>query len=103
MIRDDGDGPRFVYVAEERLDRVKDSRAFPELSTRACMAELGVKSLDDVDLVVLDYIRDPDWRKDHFRTPCHTDVFLADVPPEKIVVGNAPSHARVRHFLLFPF
>ena len=88
MIRDDGDGPRFVYVAEERLDRVKDSRAFPELSTRACMAELGVKSLDDVDLVVLDYIRDPDWRKDHFRTPCHTDVFLADVPPEKIVVGN---------------
>jgi len=33
MIRDNGDGLRFVYLAQERLDRVKDSRAFPENAT----------------------------------------------------------------------
>src|SRR5262245_49028672 len=89
MIRDDGNGPRFVYIAEERLNRVKDSRAFPELATHACMTELGVHSVDEVDLVVLDYIRHAsDWRQDHFRTPCRADVFLADLPASKIAIGN---------------
>ncbi len=89
MIRDDGNGPRFVYIAEERLDRVKDSRAFPELATRACMKEFGVNSVNEIDLVVLDYIRHAsDWRRDNFRTPCRTDVFLADLPASKIAIAN---------------
>lgn len=89
MIRDDGDGPRFAYVAEERLDRVKDSRAFPEASTRACMAELGVASLDEIDIVVLDYIVDrSDWRHDHARTRARIDVFLSDIPDYKIHMVN---------------
>ncbi|MBI1983198.1 MAG: carbamoyltransferase [Acidobacteria bacterium] len=89
IIREDGDGPRFAYVAEERLDRVKDSRAFPELSTQACMRELGVGGIEQIDLVVLDYIRDgSDWRRDHFRTPCRTETFLARIPANRITIAN---------------
>ena len=94
MIRDDGDGPRFVNLSEERLDRVKDSRAWPERSIRACMDELGVSSLAEVDAVVLDYIRSKDWRTDHYRRPCRTDVPLADLPADRVhVVNHHLSHA----------
>lgn len=89
MVRDDGDGPRIAYVAEERFDRVKDSRAFPQRSVHACMRELGVNGLDEIDLVVMDYIRDQsDWRADHFKTPCRQDVFLSEIAPERMVVAN---------------
>jgi len=89
MIRDDGDGPRFAYVAEERMDRVKDSRNFPATSTWACMAELGVDSLDEIDMVVMDYIVErSDWRRDHVKTRARTDVFLSDIPAHKIHMVN---------------
>ncbi len=89
MIRDDGDGPRFAYVAEERMDRVKDSRNFPAASTRACMTELGVDSLDEIDMVVMDYIVErSDWRRDHVKTRACTDVFLKDIPAHKIHMVN---------------
>lgn len=89
LIRDDGSGPQIAYVAEERLDRVKDSRAFPMKAVIACMNELGVASTSDIDMVVLDYIRNgSDWRSDHFRTPCRTDVFLAEIPPDRIHIVN---------------
>jgi len=89
MIRDDGDGPRIAYISEERLDRVKDSRAFPEQSVRACMRQLGVRSHQEIDVVVMDYIRTGnDWRADHFRTPCRRDVFLHDLPAERLHIVN---------------
>lgn len=95
VIRDDGDGPRYVHVAEERLDRVKNSRAFPERSIEACLAAAGISSVEDLDLVVMDHIRDgADWRRDHFRQPCRTDVFLADVPPDRLrVINHHLAHA----------
>lgn len=91
MIRDDNDGsgPRMAYVAEERLDRVKDSSAFPVRAVEACMRELGVDSVQQIDLVVLDYICDAsDWRRDFFKRPCREDVFLAQIAPERLLIAN---------------
>jgi|CXWL01.1.fsa_nt_gi carbamoyltransferase len=90
LIRDIGDGmPRMAYIAEERLDRVKDSSAFPTRAVEACMRELGVESYGQIDHVVMDYIRDgSDWRRDHFRRPCREGVFLADIARERVHVVN---------------
>jgi carbamoyltransferase len=88
MIRDDGEEPRIVMVSEERLDRVKDSRAFPALATEACMKELGVGSVDEIDLVVLDYIRVPDWRYDEFARSALRDTMLDKIDPARIHVLN---------------
>lgn len=86
---DDGGGPRMAYVAEERLDRVKDSSAFPQRAIEACMLELGVKSVLEIDYVVLDYICDGnDWRRDFFKRPCREDVLLAQIQPERIHIIN---------------
>src|ERR1700692_2894309 len=94
VIRDDGGVPHIVTVSEERLDRVKDSRAFPQRATAACLADAGVPSIDDVDLVVLDYIRVPDWRRDAFRVPAARDTLLDRIAPEKIhVINHHLAHA----------
>ncbi|MAG56290.1 MAG: carbamoyltransferase [Planctomycetes bacterium] len=86
---------RFANLAEERCNREKNSRLFPELSVRACMDQLGIDHVDDFDLIVLDYIVDgTDWRRDQQTTPCRQDVFLADVDPAKIhVVNHHLAHA----------
>jgi len=85
---------RFANLSEERCNREKDTRRFPELSTHACMKELGIESVDDFDLVVLDHIVDPDWRMDFHKYPCRTDVFLQDIPEHKIhVINHHLAHA----------
>lgn len=84
----------FANLAEERCNREKNTRRFPELSVQACMDELGIESIDEFDLVVVDHIVDTDWRMDFHKQPCRTDVFLADLPPEKIhVVNHHLAHA----------
>ena len=89
VIRSDGGRVEFATLSEERVDRIKDSRAFPSLSTQACMETLGVESLEEFDAVVLDFIINPnDWQKDHFRTPCSVDNFLTSVDPRKIHLVN---------------
>jgi carbamoyltransferase len=94
VIRDDGGRPHIVTVSEERLDRVKDSRAFPERSIAACMADAGVGSIDEIDLVVLDYIRAPDWRRDEYRAPAARNTLLDRIAPEKIhVINHHLAHA----------
>lgn len=94
MIRENGSGVRFANLAEERCNREKDSRKFPILSTQACMKELGVTSIHDVDLVMMDYIMTPDWRNDQYRRPCDTDNFLAEIDSEKIhMVNHHLAHA----------
>ena len=58
------------------------------------MRELGVTSIHDVDLIMMDYIITPDWRNDRYRRPCETDNFLAEVNPEKIhIVNHHLAHA----------
>jgi carbamoyltransferase len=86
--------PRFANLAEERLDRVKDSRHFPLSSARACMEELGVESFDDLDLVVLDYIVTPDWRRDFHKKLPVSGTFLESIDQRKIrVVNHHLAHA----------
>lgn len=93
-----------VYIAEERLDRKKDSRGFPELAVAACMKHAKLARFEDLDLVVVDYIRDPDdWTNDFFNTPCRSDVFLKEIDPAKIrIINHHLAHAAAS-FYASPF
>jgi carbamoyltransferase len=89
----------FVMISEERLDRVKDSRAYPEKAITACLNEFGLGSINEVDLIVLDYIRNQDWRQDHFRQQCRQDIILQDIPQEKIrVINHHLAHAYATYY-----
>jgi carbamoyltransferase len=89
IIKSDHGEVLFANLSEERCDRVKDSRNFPMLSTEACMKELEIKSFDDIDLIVLDYIQNGNnWAHDYINKPCSKDNFLAFIPPEKIKLVN---------------
>ena len=89
-----------VYIAEERLDRKKDSREFPQKSVEACMKHAGLKSFDELDLVVMDYIKDGnDWKADYFNKPCKSGVFLNDIDPEKIrIINHHLAHAATTYY-----
>jgi carbamoyltransferase len=89
-----------VYIAEERLDRKKDSREFPERAVAACMKHAGLVNFSELDLVVMDYIcRGDDWKKDFFKTPCRTDVFLSEIDPAKIyVINHHLAHAAASYY-----
>ena len=86
---------RFANLAEERVDRKKDSRRFPLLSSLACMKELGIESFDEFDAIVLDYIRNKeDYTLDFHKKTSSFYNFLNDVDPDKIhVMGHHLAHA----------
>ncbi len=88
VIKDDGEKTKIAFLSEERLDRVKDSRNFPDLSIRACMEQVGVKNYDEIDFVILDYIENENWRLDQFKRKCRHDVFLKNIKKEKIFTVN---------------
>ncbi len=52
LIRDNGSGLEIISIAEARLNRVKRSLDFPFHSIEYCLEHFGVKSIDEVDLVV---------------------------------------------------
>ena len=58
MVLDDGSKLRVVAISQERLDRVKNSRAFPAEAILYCLETAGCR-LEDIDLVVADYICSP--------------------------------------------
>lgn len=94
MIRADNGAVRFATISEERCNREKDSRKFPLLATRACMKQLEVESFADIDLVVLDYIINRDWKNDFYRRRGEDTTFLNDLQPEKIhVINHHLAHA----------
>lgn len=95
VIKETGDGISFANLAEERLDRVKDSRHFPELSTRACMKELGIQDISEFDAVVVDYIVNKNSLSDDYNnTPCLQDTFINKVDPKKLhIVNHHLAHA----------
>ncbi len=88
------------FVSEERLDRKKDSRAFPEMAIAACMRQAGLSSFEQLDLVVMDYIQDgSDWRMDYHTNPCRTDVPLNGIDPAKIrIVNHHLAHAATAYY-----
>ena len=60
-----GDNKIYDYVAisEERLIRKKHPYTFPLHSIKYCMDYFKLKSLDEIDLVVSDIIREPVWHR----------------------------------------
>ena len=80
---------KIATLSEERLDRIKDSRNFPEKSIDACMKHLGVKSYSDIDLIVSDFLVSKDiFFKDYSKFVCRTDTFLNNFTKNKIKVIN---------------
>ena len=99
MIRAHHGAAEIVMISQERLDRAKDSRAFPAQAIAACMAELGVGSERDIDLIVLDYIRSADWRRDQYRVPAVQGTLLDNVDPRRIhVINHHLAHAAAVFF-----
>lgn len=93
-----------AFLSEERLDRVKDSRAFPQKSIEACMHQTGVSDMSEFDAVVMDYIvTDQDWRLDQLKRPCSTENLLRNVSPERIhIIDHHLCHAYAA-FMTSPF
>jgi carbamoyltransferase len=94
VVKDVGGKVDFACISEERLNREKDSRKFPQLSIAACMRQLGVNSFDEIDLVVTDYIINPDWAADTInQKPIETEFFSHFKPEQVIVINHHLSHA----------
>ncbi len=86
-------------VSEERLNREKDSRKFPEKAIKTCMKQMNIKKYDEINLVVTDYIEDGDWRKDNLEHEEKIHPLLKGFPENKIVVINHHlSHACATYF-----
>lgn len=51
----------YVAISEERLNRKKFSYLFPVHSIRYCMDALGIKSLDEIDMLVTDWANIERW------------------------------------------
>ena len=64
IVRETPQGLFVVAISEERLTRVKNCRAFPDLSIQYCLEAAGLQSVDEVDLIVSDYICVQEWGKD---------------------------------------
>ena len=95
IVSDKNGAVHFSNLAEERVDRNKDSRRFPLLSTMACMKESEIDNIKDFDAVILDYIIDKeDYRKDSNKIAASQYNFLNDIDPAKIhIVNHHLSHA----------
>jgi len=53
----------YVAISEERLIRKKHPYTFPIHSIKYCMDHFNLKSLDQIDLLVSDIIREPVWHR----------------------------------------
>lgn len=58
---------KIVAISEERLDRIKDSRAFPLLSIKECLHYAKIESLEHLDVICADYIINKSWDNDFHR------------------------------------
>jgi carbamoyltransferase len=94
IIKEENGIVSMANLAEERSNREKDSRKFPFLSTKACMNQCQVRSFNDIDLVVLDYIMKADCHADYYRRPSDQATFLNEIDPAKIhVINHHLAHA----------
>ena len=100
LIVEQYDQAEVFFVSEERLDRKKDSRAFPQMAIEACLREAGISGHDQLDLIVMDYIvNGSDWQQDYHAKPCRTDVWLNEVDSSKIrIINHHLAHAAVAYY-----
>ena len=65
IIQTSGESDKYEYVAisEERLIRKKHPYTFPLHSIKYCMEHFKINSLNEIDLLVSDIIREPVWHR----------------------------------------
>ena len=92
----------YVAISEERLIRQKYPYSFPVHSIGYCMDHFGLDSLEDIDLLVTDYIREKRW---FFSGPAYRiskfDYLKLkfDIPVEKIVtISHHMAHAASAYY-----
>ncbi len=91
--KDAKDEVKFAFISEERLDRIKDSRKFPINSINKVLELLSVKK-EQIDLIVMDYIMDSNWKKDNKTLDEDIDPFFNGIDESKIVtIGHHLAHA----------
>jgi len=61
IIKTNGDNYEYIAISEERLIRKKYPYTFPLHSIKYCMEYFNIKSLDDIDILISDMIREPRW------------------------------------------
>jgi len=99
MVRftEDGTELDFVAISEERLIRKKHPYTFPIFSIGYCMDHYGLESLDEVDLIVSDFIRVKRWHRSGPGYNCSDFDYLKRkfaADPAKIVqISHHMAHA----------
>jgi carbamoyltransferase len=109
------DGKVVSAIAEERLDRRKLSRVFPELAIQRCLQEAGLR-LEDVDEVAIGwnpaidletvpsgFLEARRWRTEHFsQVPGRFMRLLGSTAPETVTMSaparGAPPVTYVNHY-----
>ncbi len=99
MIRAESAQFEVVNMAEERCNREKDSRKFPRMSIQACMQELGVDSLEQIDCVIMDYIVNRNWKVDTLDKNSTPNSMLLEFAESKIhVINHHLAHAYATYY-----
>jgi carbamoyltransferase len=99
IIRVNTDSQEYSYVAisEERLLRKKHPYTFPLLSIKYCMDHFNLKSLDQIDLLVSDIIREPVWNRSGPSYNVKDFDYIKSIlnfPKKKIIqIGHHLAHA----------
>ena len=75
-------------MLKRRLNRVKDTRSFPEKSIKACLDYANLAHINEIDFVILDYIIKPSLTDDYFRVKSKAETLLEEVDEEKLVFIN---------------
>jgi len=63
IIKTIGNDYEYIAISEERLIRKKYPYTFPLHSIKYCMEYFDIKTLDDIDLLISDIIREPRWHR----------------------------------------
>lgn len=99
---EDGDVLDYVAISEERLVRKKYPYTFPVHSLNYCMEHYGLDSLDQVDLLVTDYIRIKRWFNSGPAYNISEYDYLKiklDIDPAKIVtISHHMAHAAAVYY-----
>ena len=77
---------KIICLTEERFDREKDSRKYPQNSLKECLDFLGIKNFNDADAIACDYIVRKSWSEDYNKRLPIVDPYNID--KDKIRILN---------------